>query len=243
MRRVVWTSAFAVAVAILVAAAGGAVAKSEAGSQSAVRFAKVDPALYSSDSAVGKFTPASLSNQQVAAVVQLGGAPVAVRDAHAKKQGAKLTTGQKDAIRQQLRAQQDALHGHLAKAGAKIIGQMQDAYNGIQVVVPRKNLARLASVPGVTGIHAVHSFKPANIHGVPFIGAPTAWSTPGVTGAGVQVASIDTGIDYTHADFGGTGTVAAWTYAKAHSTDDPALDPTLAAQFGPGAPKVKGGFD
>jgi len=231
-----------VAVAILVAAAGGAVARSENG-QSAVRFTKIDPALYASDGAAGKFTPASLSNKQVTAVVQLGGAPVAVRDANAKKQGAKLTAGQKSAVRQQLQTKQDALHGKLANAGAKIVGQMQDAYNGIQVVVSQKNLAKLASLPGVTGIHAVAKFKPANINGVPFIGAPTAWQNTGATGSGVKVASLDTGIDYTHADFGGPGTTAAWDYAFAHSTVDPATDPTLAAEFGPGAPRVKGGTD
>ena len=242
MRRVLWTSALAVAVAILVAAAGGAVARSENG-QSAVRFTKIDPALYASDGAAGKFTPASLSSKQVTAVVQLGGAPVAVRDANAKKQGAKLTAGQKAAIRQQLRAQQDALHGKLANAGAKIVGQMQDAYNGIQVVVSQKNLAKLASLPNVVGIHAVAKFKPANINGVPFIGAPTAWQNTGATGSGVKVASLDTGLDYTHADFGGPGTTAAWDYAFAHSTVDPATDPTLAAEFGPGAPRVKGGTD
>jgi minor extracellular serine protease Vpr len=243
MRRLGWTLALAVAGAILVAVAGGAVAKGEGGSQTAVRFAKIDPALYASDGAAGKFTPASLSNKPVAAVVQLGGTPVAVRDANAKKQGAKLTTGQKDAIRQQLRAQQDALHGRLATAGAEIVGQMQDAYNGIQVVVPQKNLAQLANLPGVIAIHAVPSFKPTNIHGVPLIGATQAWQNTGATGAGVKVGIIDTGIDYTHADFGGLGTVAAWDYAKAHSTVDPATDPTLAAQFGPSAPRVKGGFD
>src|SRR5256885_8456580 len=242
MRRVLWTSALAVAVAILVAAAGGAVARSESG-QSAVRFTKIDPALYASDGAAGKFTPASLSNKQVAAVVQLGGAPVAVRDANAKKQGAKPTAGQKDAIRQQLRAQQNALHGRIANAGAKIVGQMQDAYNGIQVVVSQKNLAKLASLPNVVGIHAVAKFKPANINGVPFIGPPTACTNTGEAGSGVKVASLDTGIDYPHADFGGPGTSAAWDYAFAHSTVDPATDPALAAEFGPTAPRVKGGTD
>ncbi|HMC70639.1 MAG TPA: S8 family serine peptidase, partial [Mycobacteriales bacterium] len=190
---------------------------------------------------VAAFTAANVTGKL--AVVQLGGAPVAERDANAKKQGAKLTAGQKAAIRQQLRAQQDALHGKLANAGAKIVGQMQDAYNGIQVVVPQKNLAKLASLPGVTGIHAVAKFKPANINGVPFIGAPTAWQNTGATGSGVKVASLDTGIDYTHADFGGPGTSAAWDYAFAHSTVDPATDPTLAAEFGPTAPRVKGGTD
>ena len=243
MPRVVWKSALAVAVASLVAVAGGAVAKGAGGSQSPARFMKIDPALYASDGAAGKFTPASLSNKQVTAVVQLGGAPVAVRDANAKKQGAKLTAAQKDAIRQQLRSQQDALHGQLANAGARIIGQMQDAYNGIQVSVAQKNLAQLASLPNVVGIHAVAKFTPANINGVPFVGAPTAWQNTGATGSGVKVASLDTGVDYTHADFGGPGTTAAWDYAFAHSTVDPATDPTLAAEFGPSAPRVKGGTD
>ncbi len=248
MRRFGLTLALAAVAAILVAVAGGAVANGGNGSQNALRFAKVDPALYASDGAAGKFTPASLSNKQVAAVLQLRGTPVAVLDANAKKQGARLTTSQKDAIRQGLRAQQDALHGQLASAGAKIVGQMQDAYNGIQVVVPQKNLVQLASLPGVTAIHAVPSFKPANIHGVPLIGAPQAWDNTGATGAGVKVGIIDTGIDYTHADFGGPGTVSAWDNAFAHSTDDPtslAVCETAASTpcFGPSAPRVKGGFD
>src|SRR6478672_5161764 len=243
MARVVWKSALAVAVASIVAVAGGAVSKGAGGSQSPARFMRIDPALYASDGAAGKFTPASLSNKQVAAVVQLSGAPVAVRDANAKKQGAKLTGAQRDAIRQQLRSQQDALRGQLANAGARIIGQMQDAYNGIQVSVAQKNLAQLASLPNVVGIHAVAKFTPANINGVPFVGAPAAWGNFGATGTGVKVASLDTGVDYTHADFGGPGTAAAWTYASAHSTVDPATDPTLAAEFGPSAPRVKGGTD
>ena len=37
--------------------------------------------------------------------------------------------------------------------------------------------------------------------------------------------------------------MAAFDYAFAHSTVDPATDPQLAAQFGPTAPRVKGGFD
>ncbi len=121
---------------------------------------------------------------------------------------------------------------------AQVVGQMQDAYNGIQVTVPESNVVELASLPGVIAIHSVQTFEPSNVNGVPFVGAPQAWQSFGLTGAGIKVGIIDTGIDYTHADFGGPGTVAAWNAAKATSTA-----PANPALFGPAAPKVKGGFD
>src|SRR5207244_9622184 len=87
-------------------------------------------------------------------------------------------------------------------------------------------------------VHAVPLYKPANVNGVPFIAAPQAWGGFGRTGKGVKVASIDSGVDYTHANFGGPGTVAAYNAARASGTQAP--DPKL---VGPAAPKVKGGFD
>ena len=84
------------------------------------------------------------------------------------------------------------------------------------------------------GVH-----KPLNVVSVPRIQAPIAWSgAAGVRGEGIKIGIIDTGIDYTHADFGGTGTVAA--YQAALATDTAPADPKL---FGPKAPKVKGGTD
>ena len=78
-----------------------------------------------------------------------------------------------------------------------------------------------------------------NAISVPFIGAPQVWQgTPGFRGEHVKIAIIDTGIDYTHANFGGPGTVDAYNAAKA--TDALPANPAL---FGPSAPKVKGGTD
>ena len=81
--------------------------------------------------------------------------------------------------------------------------------------------------------------KPDNVRGVPLIGAPAVWDgVNGFHGEGIKIAIIDTGIDYTHADFGGPGTVAAYRRRARHR--DGAGRPAL---FGPDAPRVKGGID
>jgi subtilisin family serine protease len=49
---------------------------------------------------------------------------------------------------------------------------------------------------------------------VPLIGAPTAWQSYGKTGAGIRIGVIDTGIDYVHTNFGGSGTAAAYAIAN-----------------------------
>ena len=123
--------------------------------------------------------------------------------------------------------------------GGKVLGNYQEAYNGIKVQIAGNKVNSLRSIPNVVGVHQLQTFKPDNVHGVPLIGAPAVWDgLSGFHGEGVKVAVIDTGIDYTHADFGGPGTVAA--YEAALATDTAPADPTL---FGPDAPKVKGGFD
>ncbi len=58
--------------------------------------------------------------------------------------------------------------------------------------------------------------QPSNIHGIPLIGAPQVWDgLNGLHGEGIKIADIDTGIDYTHADFGGSGNPADYQTALA----------------------------
>ncbi|SNS50093.1 PA domain-containing protein [Micrococcales bacterium KH10] len=66
---------------------------------------------------------------------------------------------------------------------------------------------------------AAGTVTPANANGDNLIGVPATW-TGGNTGEGVNIAVIDTGIDYTHKDFGGPGTPAAYDSAAA-STEVP----------------------
>ncbi len=167
--------------------------------------------------------------------MQLAGDPVAVQQERA---GRKLERGEKDQIKSQLRSSQRELHSMIESAGGRILGNYQSAYNGIKVRVPVDKLTQLASMPGVLAVRPVWPIKQDNVHGIPAIGAPTVWQNLGLHGEGIKVAIIDTGIDYTHANFGGPGTTAA--YQAAFATDTAPADPAL---FGPAAPRVKGGID
>jgi minor extracellular serine protease Vpr len=184
------------------------------------------------------FTPAAQSNRLITVMLQMQGDPVTLHQAAAHENGHQLSKGTQRALRGQLQVRQDQIKPRIAHVGGRVVAQLQDAYNGIQVQVREKNVAALSALPGVVAVHKMRSFKPSNVNGVPFVGGPEAWGTYRQTGKGVKLAVIDTGIDYTHADFGGPGTVAAFKAAAAASTA-----PADPAMFGPDAPKVKGGTD
>jgi subtilisin family serine protease len=83
--------------------------------------------------------------------------------------------------------------------------------------------------PGADGV------SPKNAASDLYTRAYDAWTATGRTGKGVNVAVIDTGLDYTQADFGGPGTTAAYQDALA-STGTPA-----ASWYDPS--KFLGGYD
>ncbi|MCW5952598.1 MAG: S8 family serine peptidase [Propionibacteriaceae bacterium] len=108
----------------------------------------------------------------------------------------------------------------------------------MRVQIKASQLDAVAALPEVVAIHAVPLHRLDNTVSVPFLGVPQVWQSTGYTGKNIKVAIIDTGIDYTHANFGGPGTVKA--YEKAHAAEASPADPKL---FGPKAPRVKGGWD
>jgi subtilisin family serine protease len=181
----------------------------------------------------------ALSNKPVQVMVQVKGDPIVVADA---KSDRNLTRVQKNQVRATLKTRQSSVATQVRALGGKVGATYQAAYNGLRVTVAASKVDALRSIPNVVGVHALTPKSFSNIHGVPLIGAPSVWAgsqaVPGIAGEGIKIAVIDTGIDYTHADFGGPGTVAA--YQSALATDTAAADP---AEFGPAAPRVKGGFD
>ena len=155
------------------------------------------------------------------------------------KRDVKLSKSEKEAIKSQLKAKQDGVRGGIANLGGTVLAEYQVAYNGIKVRIDRSKLDELAQLSGVTGVHALQLMTPDNVRGVPLIGAPAVWDgLAGLHGEGIKVAVIDTGIDYTHANFGGPGTVAAYNAANAADTL-----PARPAAVRSSAPRVKGGTD
>jgi subtilisin family serine protease len=182
------------------------------------------------------WTPLSLTNRSVTVFVELTGKPVALVQA---EKGRKLTQGEKAAIKSELRATQSSLKPSIELLGGKVLGEFQVAVNGLKVEISGKKVGELADLPGVSTVREIALIAPDHTNSVPFIGAPAAWDgAGGYRGDGVKVAVIDTGVDYTHANFGGPGTTAAYNAADAADTL-----PADASLFGPAAPKVKGGVD
>ncbi len=182
------------------------------------------------------FVPRALDNAVQTVMVILQGDPVAKAQQRA---GRKLSDGERDAIITARRSEHDALAPEIRRHGGQVVGHLHSALNGVKVQIARNNLDRLRMMPGVVDVVPVGTYQRNNTVSVPYIGSPSAWQLPAqYQGQGVKIAIVDTGIDYTHANFGGPGTVAAFNTAAASSTV--AANP---AWFGPGAPKVKGGID
>jgi len=127
-----------------------------------------------------------------------------------------------------------------ARIGATEIYRVQKSFNGIAVRVAANQLDAIRKLPGVRAVHPLVLEFPTNSTSVPFIGAPQVWAntlgTGAFTGSGIKVGIIDTGIDYQHANFGGTGALADY-----QANDRTAITETGNASF-PTA-KVAGGFD
>ena len=178
-----------------------------------------------------------LGTEPLTVVLKMAGDSVAV--VRSRAAGKHMSESERRSVADGLRQQQDAIAPSIEAMGGTVLAKMQHAINGIKVRATPAQLASMAMLPGVVGIKPVLTYKPVNAVSVPFIGAPAVWGgSPAFRGEGIKIAIIDTGADFTHANFGGPGTVAAFNTAFAHSTQ-----PANPALFGPNAPKIKGGTD
>jgi subtilisin family serine protease len=135
-----------------------------------------------------------------------------------------------------IKTQQASVESALPQ-GSRVLYRTENALAGVAVVTDVRNLSALQRISGVQAVYPIAPKSQSNANAVlfQFDGAPNVW--PGSDlGANSSIAIIDTGIDYTHANFGGPGTAAAYNDAKAHDAEAP--NPSLF----PSA-KVVGGTD
>ncbi|MSU35637.1 MAG: hypothetical protein EXS36_11095 [Pedosphaera sp.] len=78
--------------------------------------------------------------------------------------------------------------------------------------LPSEQTNQLHSLPGILDMQPSKLFYRSLETSVPFIDGPIAWKSQagGLTGEGMTIGIIDSGIDYTHAQFGGSGNVASF---------------------------------
>jgi subtilisin family serine protease len=131
-------------------------------------------------------------------------------------------------------AQQASVGSRLSALGATELGRVQIAHNAIAVRIDAARLPELRTLPGVSRVRPVIHYEKHLAQTVPYVGG-AAVQASGTTGAGVRVAVLDSGIDYTHKNLGGSGSLADYATAAGDATVIPVgLFPTA---------KVVGGFD
>ena len=120
------------------------------------------------------------------------------------------------------RAQQAGLIGRAQRLdrSLRVLGRTDRASNVVALRIDASKLTALARDPSVAAINPVIDYQKALSETVPYIGA-TAVQRHGFKGAGIRVGVVDSGIDYTHKEFGGAGTLTAYQAAYGTSNSDP----------------------
>jgi subtilisin family serine protease len=150
--------------------------------------------------------------------------------------------GGREAARQAARlARQDAGRTATAVVGqlrtsdrsTSVLYRTSNSIAGVAVVAEAASLRELAARPDVASIAPLVPKRLDNASAAVLTEVLDSWQDLGLFGDGIEVGVIDTGVDYTHANFGGPGTPEAFD----------AIDPTVIdPSYFPTA-KVVGGTD
>src|SRR5439155_7653819 len=177
---------------------------------------------------------------QVDIVIQLADPSLAAIHAkNAKKTGNWLSKAQQRSHLDMLNSKQDALTARVHSLGGAELARVAKALTAVVIRIDASQLLALAAHPNIISIRPVMNYQLDLSETVPYVGA-AAVQAAGFDGKGVRAAVLDSGVDYTHRNLGGPGTLAAYTAAYGTDTTDP-RNTTLDGLF-PTA-KVIGGYD
>lgn len=170
--------------------------------------------------------------------VQLAGRGAADAATHARARGSSDVTAARSRRAAVERTADSVLAGvRRVDSSAAQLFTVSNAVPGIGMRVDRAGLRALAARSDVVKISPLAKRTATNASAAQLTKVVKTWRSYGLTGEGVSIGVIDTGLDYTHADFGGVGTDAAY------EAEDP-TDPSWQASLPPLAQaKILGGFD
>lgn len=165
---------------------------------------------------------------------------------YVKQERAKLGAGRgqlKSSDRQQLATKAQSHQQNLRKAQQTLLAKMRqeklliathrefiDLTNTLAITAKAGDVARIKKLPGVVEVYLDNQVRANLEQSVPGLGLPDVWQRRdaqdrGLTGAGIKVAILDTGIDHTHPDLGGClgancKVVAGYNFTDSGEPDD-----------------------
>lgn len=171
--------------------------------------------------------------EEVEVFIQLATPSVAEVNAEAlRTSGAMLDSQAQREHAARITREQQAFAARLEGMGLTPTRAQRVGANGVRVRVSSDQLASLRALPEVRTVGRIEKHVLDNIDSVPWIGAPKVWAK-GYTGKKISIGVIDTGVDYTHANFGGSGDPADYE-SNQPNVIEPGTFPTA---------KVVGGYD
>jgi subtilisin family serine protease/uncharacterized membrane protein len=148
-------------------------------------------------------------DQRIAVFVQFEGPPAAETWLAARRTP-QLRSVANQRARQRLQ-ELEQVHGRAEQSiralGGRPLYRLSRLSNAIAANVQIRQVPALARLPGVIRVERVPLHYVDHGSSVSLIQAPQLWTppTPGLTGSGMRIGIIDTGVDYLHTGFGGSG--------------------------------------
>lgn len=183
------------------------------------------------------------SSKVIRVIVQLSNQPVAVGQYAAEAGVRSFAT---ESTETAIDSQQASITAAAKAEGIslKVNYRYNTVLNGMEVSIPANQIPKLAELPGVKSIYENSTYYTIPVQDPPsltattatydasplnLIGAPVAWQK-GLTGKGVKVGVIDTGVDYEHPDL-----KAAFKggYDSFEKDNDPYEEPPISVEDDP----------
>ncbi|MEK6871512.1 MAG: S8 family serine peptidase [Nanoarchaeota archaeon] len=101
------------------------------------------------------------------------------------------------------------------EAQQKVLNEYERVFNGIALDISAEEAENIENIDGVKSVSLNYEVKALMMNSIPLVGADKVWQldkdgnncvTSGkecLTGKGIKIGIIDTGVDYTHGDLGG----------------------------------------